>query len=94
MEKTTALPDDHHLSEERIHWVLQQFASLPDIQKTVIRMKHFDEMKSTDIAKSLNITPQKASYRYQAAVKNLKNRARHQRLLTLLNPRNWIRLFT
>lgn len=93
LNEQSALPEDDQFSEQHIRWVIEQFPSLPEMQRTVIRMKFFDEMKSRDIAKELGVTEQAISNHYRAAVVNLKKRARRKGLLSLLLPWNWIQFF-
>lgn len=92
-ELSTALPEDDRFSEQHIRWVIEQFPSLPEMQRKVIRMKFFDEMKSRDIAKQLGVTEQAVSNHYRSAVVNLKKRSRRKGLLSLMIPWNWLQLF-
>lgn len=71
---------------ERIFWVLEQFQSLPNMQKSILQKKYFDGKSGVRIARELGITPQSVTIHHKRAIANLQKRARTGGLLQALVP--------
>lgn len=71
----TAAPDDIEqiaLMEEKMLMLNEALESLPEKQKTAIRMQYFDELSSEEIAEKMNTTPGNVRVIINRAKKRLK----------------------
>ena len=62
--------------EERIRWVLSQFASLPTKQREVLKMRYFENLSNTVIAERMGVSEPTVSIHHARALETLKGRAR------------------
>ncbi|MBI4229865.1 MAG: sigma-70 family RNA polymerase sigma factor [Planctomycetes bacterium] len=69
------LPETSPFSEEQIDWVLSQFASLPERQKEVLKMKYFDGLSTGEVAVRLGVTDATVSTLHGRALASLRARA-------------------
>ncbi len=62
-------------AEEKIRWVLSQFASLPEKQREVLKMRYFENLSTATMAERLQLSEGMVSTHHARALKTLKGRA-------------------
>jgi len=72
--------------DEDVVWLLNQFVYLTKKQREVLFLKYYENMKTNEIAKKLNITPAAVSQRLTDAVKKLKQKAKTSGLMAGIIP--------
>jgi len=73
-------------SKDQIKWILSQFKTLTKKQQQILRMKYYQNMRVTEIAKSLSIDHSTVSQHITSALKTLRKQARSHGLMTILLP--------
>jgi len=81
--------EQENFSEDHIQWILNQFKTLTEKQQQVLKMKYYQNMKVTEIARKLNISHPTVSEHLNSALKTLRKRAKAEGLLTFLIPWKW-----
>lgn len=83
-EESPAPAVESGCSEEQIRWVLSQFASLPERQREVLKMRYFENLSTTAIAARLGVSEPAVSIHHGRALETLKHRARGAGLMGAL----------
>ncbi|GEM_PF-2300621 len=68
--------DPDPMNEERIRWVLSQFASLPTKQREVLKMRYFENLSNAAVAEKLGVSEPTVSIHHARALETLKGRAK------------------
>ena len=77
MPEEVAAPEELEvLDEERIRWVLEQFADLPVRQKEVLKLRYFDGLSTGAIAERMRVSEPTVATHHARALETLKARAR------------------
>jgi len=84
-------PEVEKFSEEQIEWVVTQFQILSQKQQQILKMKYYQNMKITEIAKLLGMARPNVSREIKTALNTLRKRAKAQGLLAALLPWHWDR---
>ena len=68
VDQPTPEPLSEKFSETHIAWVLRQFPTLPPMQQKVLKLRYIENMKTTEIAKQLNIAQSTVALRFVPGV--------------------------
>ncbi len=85
-EESEQAPGEGAFSEDRVHWVLEQFASLSGKQKEVLKMRYFDGLTNGEIAARMGVAEATVSTHHTRALETLRQRARQRGWLSLFLP--------
>jgi len=89
LEEMSILEDGPRFSEKHIEWVVQEFVTLPERQKRILRMRYYKGMKMIDIADELNISQPAVSEHVKRGLSKLQSKARKQGLFAVFCPWKW-----
>ena len=74
---------------EKISWIWAQFDGLSLKQKQILTMRYVEGMQVIDIADKLGVTRFTVSRHISSALAQLKDRAKHEGLLSVILPWRW-----